>query len=272
MPSELITVPVTLGLLLLLLSLLPIFQILTLIRTGAIRSGWLTLAALVFLFIPGYVVFAWLHARSEIRTVDVVVGWLLFFGACFVLGVSSLSRQTATDILRIATLERNVFTDELTGLFNRRYLSTRLEQEIAKARRFGIELSIIMLDIDHFKSVNDTYGHQIGDEVLRSVCVLVSQVVRASDIAVRYGGEEVLIVLTSTNTEGALNLAERLRSNIDALRIHIGSMETIRVSASIGVASLTNGDDADSVVKRADEALYSAKRQGRNRVCEKVAA
>ncbi len=176
------------GLLILLVSLIPIFRILERVKSGSVRSGWLVLTALVFLFVAGYAIFAWLNFETEANAADVVVAVVLFLGACFVLGIAQLSRQTAVDILRIATLERDVFTDDLTGLFNRRYLSARLGEEVAKARRYSSDLSASMVDLDHFKAVNDTYGHQTGDEVLRSVSVVVSQTIRSSDIAVRYGG------------------------------------------------------------------------------------
>jgi diguanylate cyclase (GGDEF)-like protein len=261
------------GLLILLVSLIPIFRILERVKSGSIRSGWLVLTALVFLFVAGYAIFAWLNFETEANAADVVVAVVLFLGACFVLGIAQLSRQTAADILRIATLERDVFTDDLTGLFNRRYLSARLGEEVAKARRYSSDLSAIMVDLDHFKAVNDTYGHQTGDEVLRSVSVVVSQTIRSSDIAVRYGGEEILIVVTNTDIHGAAYLAERLRSNIAALQVRVGASEFVRISVSIGVSSLSRKDDqTDSLVKRADEALYRAKREGRDRVCEQLAA
>ena len=261
------------GLIILLVSLIPIFRILELVTSGHIRSGWLVLTALVFLFVAGYAIFAELNFKTEAKAADVVVAIVLFLGACFVLGIAQLSRHTAADILRIATLERDVFTDELTGLFNRRYLSARLGEEIARARRYSSDLSAIMIDLDHFKAVNDTYGHQTGDEVLRSVSVVVSQTIRPSDIAVRYGGEEILVVVTNTDIRGALYLAERLRSNISGLQVRVGASESVRISVSLGVSSLSREDDQTvSLVNRADEALYRAKRQGRNQVCEQLAA
>lgn len=268
MSGVVITGLVILGLCLLLLSIVPISEILTITPKGPVRCGWLTLAVLLFLFIPGYAAFAWLQRSAPVELSTLIVAGLLLVGACFVLGVTILARQTATEIIRVAALERNAFTDDLTGLFNRRYLSLRISNDITRALSHGADFSLIMLDIDRFKSINDTYGHQTGDEVLRAVASAVAQNIRLSDIAVRYGGEEFIVVAVNTNKAEALRLAERLRDNIEGLPIPIDHGRELRVSASLGVASLRNGDDIHSLLRRADNALYCAKRRGRNRVCE----
>jgi len=268
MSAAIVVVLVSIGLVLLLISLLPIRSILKMGNTGNIRSGWMALTGAVFVFIAGYAAFGFMHIATEAKTADVVVAFVLFLGACFVLSIALLSRQTAADVLRIATLERDVFTDALTGLFNRRYLSVRLQDETARACRYGLDLSVLIIDIDHFKRINDTYGHQAGDEVLRGVCILVSQSCRPSDTVIRYGGEEILVVGPNTDIEAACYLAERIRATIEALETRIGDQTLIRVTASIGVSSKLNSEDSSGpFIERADSALYQAKQQGRNRVC-----
>jgi len=167
------------------------------------------------------------------------------------------------------TVERQAVTDELTGLSNRRRFQETLVAEVERSRRFGQQLALIMLDIDDFKAVNDTYGHQQGDLVLREVARILSGSSREIDEPARYGGEELAVILPGTDLQGAVNLAERVRSAIDALRLPIlgdPDAEALRVTASFGAATLGDGvADARGLVAAADEALYEAKRAGKNR-------
>jgi diguanylate cyclase (GGDEF)-like protein len=259
--------PVTLGLILLLCSIASIFQILKLVRKSDVRFGWVVLTALLSVFIPGYAAFAWLQMSATVEPSNFIVAGLLFFGACFVLSVAILSRHMAKEILRIAALERNIFTDDLTGLFNRRYLSLCATSEFSRAMRYGASLALVMIDIDYFKSVNDAYGHQAGDEILRLVASTIAREIRASDIPMRYGGEELLVIATNTDLSGAIALAERIRAKVASLSMPIERKE-VRISVSAGVSALRRDDNFNSLLKRADDALYCAKRSGRNRVCE----
>jgi diguanylate cyclase (GGDEF)-like protein/PAS domain S-box-containing protein len=160
--------------------------------------------------------------------------------------------------------------DGLTGVFNRRYLDTRLQEELERSRRHGNPLSIMMLDIDHFKDINDTQGHICGDYTLRKISELLLNLVRTSDILGRYGGEEFCCVLPETSFEQAIVLAERCREQIAADQFSCTDYQT-RVTISIGVTDLHRNDTLDSIIKRADDALYQAKRAGRNRVCSSPA-
>ena len=158
--------------------------------------------------------------------------------------------------------------DGLTGVFNRRHLEERLTVELAFAVRHGTELSVVMLDLDHFKQVNDVHGHLGGDEVLRSAATTMSSVVRTEDLVARYGGEEFIVVLRGVGVSGAKQLAERLRVLIENTHVPFGGVE-IRVTASLGVASLAccrEGRNIHQLVGTADERLYRAKASGRNRV------
>jgi two-component system cell cycle response regulator len=162
-------------------------------------------------------------------------------------------------------LRRLARFDELTGLCNRRYFLDRLTQEMLRARRYGSPLSLLMLDLDHFKQINDTYGHIIGDTVLATVASLLHDTVRATDIPGRYGGEEFCIVLTETKIDGARLLAERLRRRIaEAVFPAVGDA-AFRVTCSVGLAQFRN-DITDTVafLDLADRALYQAKAAGRN--------
>lgn len=162
-------------------------------------------------------------------------------------------------------LERLGRTDGLTGLNNRRAWEELLTAEFKRHRRNGQPCSLVMFDIDHFKRVNDTYGHQAGDEVIREVSRTLKKVSRESDFAGRYGGEEFGVILVDTDANGALQFAERLRSAIEATSVeHEG--EAIRFTISLGIAPL-GGDERDQGqwIERADQALYRSKEGGRNR-------
>jgi diguanylate cyclase len=156
--------------------------------------------------------------------------------------------------------------DGLTGIYNRRYLDSRLTEELERSRRHGNPLSILMLDIDHFKMINDSHGHICGDYALRKISVLLQETVRSSDILGRYGGEEFCCVLPETAFEQAIVLAERCREQIAAKPL-VCEDHQARITISIGVTAQHRDDTLDSIIKRADDALYQAKHTGRNRVC-----
>jgi two-component system, cell cycle response regulator len=159
-------------------------------------------------------------------------------------------------------------TDQLTGLFNRRYMSRHLGTLISNANATGKPVSFLILDIDYFKQVNDTHGHDIGDEVLREFATRISANVRGIDLACRYGGEEFVVVMPDTDLNFAYMVAERLRQAVADAPFSISSGPgQLPVTISIGVtASEGTGDTAEALLKRADQALYRAKRDGRNRV------
>ena len=167
---------------------------------------------------------------------------------------------------RSRDLERAALTDALTGISNRRYFDTALQQYLAEFSRIGKPLGVLVLDIDHFKSVNDTYGHDIGDEVLKAVSNCMFEFTRYHDIAARLGGEEFAIVAPAMTAMELCALADRIRKAIAKLPLEIGNIR-LRVTVSIGLASSRTGDTPVGLLKRADVALYQAKQQGRNRVC-----
>jgi diguanylate cyclase (GGDEF)-like protein len=177
-----------------------------------------------------------------------------------------------------ARLLRSGFTDVLTGWNNRRYLSVRLEEELARARRDRGGLVCLMLDVDHFKQVNDTWGHAAGDAVLRELAQRIETQVRASDVAARYGGEEFVVLLPNTLVESAKLLAERIRAAIAKTPFDLPGGETVTITVSIGISEVHPGPadsdlktTGDSLVARADVALYAAKSAGRDRVVVEAA-
>ncbi|MCK6388627.1 MAG: diguanylate cyclase [Zoogloea sp.] len=181
---------------------------------------------------------------------------------------------THTDITERKILEeellRQAHVDYLTGVYNRRHFMERAEHELSRAHRYGNPLSMLMLDIDHFKLINDRYGHKVGDTVLKAVADLSHATFRDVDILGRLGGEEFAVLLPETNQQAALDAAERLRETIANARIPLTEGLPVTFSVSIGVSSMGSPEDnIDVLLNRADRALYEAKGGGRNRVCGK---
>ena len=162
-------------------------------------------------------------------------------------------------------VSRQAVTDELTGLANHGRFQELLGAEMEQVRRYHHPVGLIMLDIDNFKSINDTYGHQQGDVVLKRVARALADTSREADYPARYGGEEMALILPHTDLEGAHAIAERIRTAIERLRIPRRDEEgVLRITASLGVAATTDGSK-DALIADADAALYDAKRRGKNR-------
>lgn len=167
-----------------------------------------------------------------------------------------------------AALERLSRTDALTGLANRREMDEALEREFRRSHRYEVPFSVVMADLDHFKTVNDRHGHDAGDRVLRAVAGVMASDLRDTDLAGRYGGEEFLAILGNNGIEGAAVFAERLRGAVEALEIELDSGESIGVTLSLGLAQWhPERTTVSEIVGRADAALYLAKETGRNRFC-----
>ena len=184
---------------------------------------------------------------------------------------TTISEQLAIGTSNInlrEVLRRQSTVDELTGLYNRRYFDETLRRELFRAERMRASLAVVMIDLDHFKRMNDTYGHEAGDLVLRTVGRCLREGVRRSDIACRYGGEELVLVLPECDAAAARTCAETIRKAVSALELHHGDAALPQVTASFGIALWpAHGEDAHTLVQSADRALYAAKHGGRNRVC-----
>jgi diguanylate cyclase (GGDEF)-like protein len=260
------------GILVLAITLLPFRRLLRELPTGHVRSQWRMLAFLVLFFIAGYIIYAILHWDSGKKASDLIVPAIFYFGAMFVLMVCSLSSNTARDLIKLNTLEQESITDPLMGIFNRRYLERRLKEERLRSQRCSQPLSILLLDIDNFKDINDTYGHQSGDFILEKLGQLMLDSVRESDMIARYGGDEILVILPNTHDSEAFLFAERLRQIVENYEIELpgkrGERQSlINITVSIGVAAFNQLTmDCHSLVESVDKALYRAKDNGRNMV------
>jgi diguanylate cyclase (GGDEF)-like protein len=161
--------------------------------------------------------------------------------------------------------------DPLTGLFNRRYMEEFFGQEIMRARRKSSQLSVLMIDIDHFKDFNDTYGHEAGDAVLHELGKFLKRQMRESDITCRFGGEEFIVLLSESPLDTAQMRAEHLRKAVKLMRVHSGDELLPEINISVGLAAFPlHGDNIEDIIRAADNALYLAKQQGRDRVCVAV--
>ncbi len=259
------------GIIFLIRALFPIQKLILELSDGSLQKRWKVLSLLILFFVIGYVVFGynlWM-IQSLLNPLSFVVSFMLFCGGIFVFLVGQLALNTMSDVKKIALLQQESITDGLTGIKNRRYFEGRLHEEVAYSKRYKLPLSLILLDVDHFKSINDTYGHKAGDEVLKNLSSLIASMVRDSDVVARYGGEEIAIIAPSTPKNEAEFLAERLRSAVEKTTIAVidATQEVIQVTLSAGVSTLGHVvTDRDALVEEADHALYEAKNQGRNKV------
>jgi diguanylate cyclase (GGDEF)-like protein len=178
-----------------------------------------------------------------------------------------LGNQTATSMINArfhAEIEKLAVTDGLTGLFNHRHFQERVAEELSRLQRFSNPLSLLMLDIDYFKKINDTYGHPVGDSVLKEVARIIKKTIRNIDVAARYGGEEFAVILIETGAKGAMKMAERLRKTILNARFSSEKKE-FSITVSIGISTFPEGGThKEDLIENADNALYHAKDSGRN--------
>ncbi|MDR3577559.1 MAG: GGDEF domain-containing protein [Anaerolineaceae bacterium] len=257
------------GLLILAAALFPVRKLVIQLPAGQVRIKWVFQSILILVFILGYLAYMVLFWSRNARLEDLIVPAVFFFGAGFVWITISLSLQTALDVRRVTLLEQESITDPLIGIYNWRCLDRRIEEEFDKAGRYRQPISLLLIDIDHFKRVNDTYGHQAGDLVLHSWGGLIQGIVRASDVVARFGGDEILVIAPGILPKDAFALAEQICKMIGShdfnLRGDTGNQEIIHITVSIGVADLNSSvDTVEKFLNDADRALYIAKSKGRN--------
>jgi diguanylate cyclase (GGDEF)-like protein len=239
------------------------------IKRGPLRFRWNVLRSIVLLLAISYIGYiAQLLAEGEEQAgikEDLLVGTAAVLVSLFVYGVAELSFQTVKDFRDISRFKKLAHQDQLTGVFNRRHFDLALEEAVKNALCNREPLSLIAIDIDHFKSINDEYGHSSGDAVLRAVCDAIIRQCRNTDIIARYGGDELMIIVLGDVTT-AVTLAERVQSIVENLEVELATHATLRVTVSIGLTTIAFGDSPNTLFTRADAALYEAKRLGRNRI------
>ena len=186
-----------------------------------------------------------------------IIATVVLYSVSFLLYRNSMSESV---LKRLAT------TDPLTGAFNRRHFMELMLREQRRAERYDAVYSVLMIDIDHFKRVNDTYGHQVGDQAIQAMSAACQKALRPTDLLARYGGEEFIITLTHTDQPGAAKVAERLREAVSEIELQT-EQGILKFTISIGVSTFFKRSLLEEIIGRADQALYQAKTSGRNRVC-----
>lgn len=206
--------------------------------------------------------------------IGVLLATAVFFGVFFIYPLirrqvreeGKLREMTRALSARSVTLEHAALTDGLTGMQNRRFFDDALHEYIEEFRRIGRPVGLMIIDLDHFKAVNDTHGHDVGDQVLKVVAECLTSMTRYHDVVARLGGEEFAVVVPNMDDSGLITFAERLRKAIASVFVVHGNLR-LRVTASIGLAVWDGKESADELYRRADKQLYHAKGLGRNRVC-----
>lgn len=213
-------------------------------------------------------------ARGTLMLAMTLLASTVAFGVLFIYPLirlqvheqGKLKQMTATLSARSETFEQAALTDALTGMNNRRYFDDALKEYLREFARIDKPIGLMILDLDHFKNVNDTHGHDTGDEVLRSVAKCLKDFTRYHDVAARLGGEEFAVVAPNLDLETLGKLADRIRRAVSALTITSGNV-ALKVTTSVGLAVWDRKESSEEFFKRADRNLYKAKREGRNRVC-----
>lgn len=244
----------------------PLLFFLTNLKTGTMILLLVYLVAIIVFQFPGLpFVLAEYESDFKIRFFATLTFESIF---CFVLEASRLKARN--ELLDLAlTHEHAAKTDELTGLSNRRDILSRLSEEFSRYQRSGHHFAIVLIDLDLFKNINDEYGHSAGDAALKQFAKTVQSVIRQTDVAARWGGEEFLLLLPDTSLIPALTLAERLRSEVAQETFSFHGQD-LPITMSAGVCSISQADSIDNMLRQADLHLYSAKEAGRNRIAPRV--
>jgi len=269
--SLLINILVFIGFSILGVSFFPIRKLISKLSTGSIRQKWNLLSMLIFLFLLGYIGYNIIYWENYSKNFNILISTIFFLSSLLILLLGSLTLQTASELNQIFNLRRDNIIDPLLGIYNRRHFDIQLSEEIKRAKRYKFPISMLLLDIDYFKKINDTFGHYIGDLVLKNIGQLLLKNVRETDIIARYGGEEIAVIAPHTTKFNALLLAERLRQVIEKSIIlpanEHKNRQAITLTVSIGVAALGQKIiDQQTLIQKTDQALYQAKQEGRNRV------
>jgi two-component system, cell cycle response regulator len=248
------------------LAVAPLRDVSRLTRDPAAKRGWQALMAAVALCMLLVAARAFGDLERPLDAAATMQLIVHLVGASTMTTFAQLARRTALEVVRLARFEAQALTDGLTGLGNRRLFTERLNEETVHARESGTPLSLIVLDIDHFKRVNDTYGHAIGDMVLKHIADAVMAGMRNADTVCRIGGEEIVIIMPRIDPTQAAAMADALRSAVGAMAVPLGDGRSVATTVSLGFATRQPEECGESLFRRADAALYAAKRDGRDRV------
>lgn len=235
----------------------------------ALKRAWWVLGGMLGCCILLLFVHAALTFGRAPSLSDLVAVTIFLVGVLFIYATVWLSRRTAREMLRMESMAQDAYCDALTGIGNRRRFTEALELAAREADRHRAPLALVVLDVDHFKSVNDTYGHAAGDTVLCSIAETLAAGIRPADTVCRVGGEEFAILMPELESPFAIVLAERLRASVTALQIPLGTRGSLSVTISLGFARRDHGETGPALLQRADAALYAAKHSGRD--CLKLA-
>ena len=260
------------GAILLIASIIPAHRLTAQLPSGRLRRNWRLLMLLTCAFFCGYLCYVFVNLKGNFGYDHSISHYVLpvvyFLSACFVHVLNNFALETMAHIRSVTVLDLENITDPMLGIHNRRYLDYRLKQEVIRAVRYHLPLSVVLIDIDRFKDINDKYGRQVGDSVLARLGKLVLNTARTTDIVARYGGEEIMVIATNTPVTGIITFAERLRKTVeDAVLTQLSGGGEIRGTVSIGIAAV--GPETATVktlTESVTDALSRAKTQGRNLV------
>ena len=272
MPRLLAEVCVVMGAFVLVMALVPARALVAKLTDDTLRQRWRMVQWRILVFLVGYAAYLVIFWDRHDRWEDLFAPLALLLAALLTLAVVKLALDTTAALVKpAAKLEREGITDALVGVYNRRYLEHRLSEEVARARRHAVPLSVLLFDIDHFRRVNEKWGRVVGDRVLNYLGHLLLGGVRESDVVARYGGEEIMVIAPATTMDQAVALAERLREEVEremlGLGGEMGGSPELLVTVSVGVGELQPEEtEWEPLVARADAAVIKAKLSGRNRV------
>jgi diguanylate cyclase (GGDEF)-like protein len=249
-------------------SLVAVRRVYRMLSRGLVRATWGVLSLLIGILALGDLALLWInYTQGPNRHEDWLVGSVCLAASLFVVLACILAHHTAKDVSRLSKLESVACIDPVTELYNRRHIMAVLDAECIRSSSHSSPLSILLMDVDNFKKVNDTYGHQAGDVVLKEMGVLISAA-SGSRLVGRYGGEEFLVLLPQEDAADAWVTAERIRAVIEAAKVVYDGDPIISPTISIGIATTFGWKEKpEDLVGLADEALYAAKSTGRNRTC-----
>jgi diguanylate cyclase (GGDEF)-like protein len=264
--NYIIQLNVVLGIILLVSGIKPLWRICRMLPKSLLRSMWFALGLLIFVAVSGYVTFLYINSKEGFdHYEDLLTSAIFLISAVFTAVICRMSLSTAKDVSRIALLEYHARVDSLTDLFNRGYTMLLLQRACRSSARLKSPLSVLLLDMDNFKEINDTFGHQAGDNVLRQFAGLLTSLHSEPLFVGRYGGDEFIVVLPCMDMTKACLIADNIRR---AVETHLLAAQTVPVTVSIGVATSLGlrEVEAEQLLAEADKAMYRAKHGGRNQV------